>query len=471
MAEGIKNVSAAHPCPICGKPDWCFSKPSGDGELYYCARAADSPVVANGEVYLLQRMSKEDFGVYETERQQQAARRRWVEEQRKLGRNINYSGKSTSLKNVSTKPREEVYPTEEKIPVASTARLNEVYSAFLGFCILEEQHKMQLQTEWYNKEYQDEHIFESLIEQYPIKSIPPEDHARIESGMFLKNLFRKKIMEKLVEQVGEPLGVPGFYQKENGSWTFYWLSGMAFPIYNSKGEIIRIRIRDDFATVSGSYKEQEGEYLFNRKDGSWYFIPIVDGKRIYPGEIVYNAKKGIKNITLVNYKPMGKVNGKYKNFSSYAEYRDDEKKLIRNRFLNGCQSESYISLYCQPDDNFSVVYFTEGEKKGMVSDYCLKSPCVTVPGVSTFSKIFEKEDGMETSMLDYLLSKGMQLAVMCYDADKTVNEKVLRSEQKAIARLKEAGVAVAIGEWNINFGKGLDDILIAHLLPKFIPVI
>ena len=34
--ESMRRVSAAHPCPVCKKPDWCLDSPNGTAAI--CAR-------------------------------------------------------------------------------------------------------------------------------------------------------------------------------------------------------------------------------------------------------------------------------------------------------------------------------------------------------------------------------------------------------------------------------------------------
>lgn len=46
MSEGFVRVSRAHPCPICGKPDWCTV--SADGRVAFCMRLPSGRQAANG---------------------------------------------------------------------------------------------------------------------------------------------------------------------------------------------------------------------------------------------------------------------------------------------------------------------------------------------------------------------------------------------------------------------------------------
>jgi hypothetical protein len=48
-ASDWRRVSGAHPCPVCGKPDWCLT--SADGTAAICARV-ESPKRRGGAGWL-----------------------------------------------------------------------------------------------------------------------------------------------------------------------------------------------------------------------------------------------------------------------------------------------------------------------------------------------------------------------------------------------------------------------------------
>ena len=288
-------------------------------------------------------------------------------------------------------------------------------------------------------------------------------------------------MAQLIEKCGEPKGVPGFYQRKNGEWTFYRLCGIAFPILDTKGRIIRIRVNDDHPDVLCEYEGVEGKYSYDvredaggNRNAGWYFIPMRDGRYRHDEAVLvwsYGWKYNRVQLDKKGY-PKGKVQGKYKNFSSYREKRFEENGVTKavNVFNNGCQSGSCCSLYCSKGDNFSVVYATEGEKKAMVANKILHVPVVSIPGVSSFRKIFDNEAGSENSIIKFLEENGLSLVVLVYDADKSENLAVLKTEEKAVSAFMENGVSIAIGEWDANWGKGLDDVLLTGVVPQIYQV-
>ncbi len=340
--------------------------------------------------------------------------------------------------------------------------------------MLEKKHEDVLRDEWDRVEG----LSDKILTRYPIKSVPPEDRVRFSTSERLRNLSRKKIMEQLVNSVGEPKGVPGFYQRADGSWTFYRLCGIAFPVFNAVGQIVRIRIGDDYPAV---LKQEDGvtvgkyQYMARAEGTGWYYIPSVkagdDIKFDYSNiELVWSDS--VKKITLSKRGyPQGKVNGKYKNFSSYQEKEVEEDGMTKlvNQYTNGCQSGSHISLYADEEDDWAVVYITEGEKKALVANSLLGVPVISMPGAGSFSKVFDPEENREESMFEQLCRKGARLFVIVFDADKKQNAWVLKQEDKAKSLVKTQmanGIQFAIGEWNAQWGKGLDDILLASVMPQ-----
>ncbi len=283
-------------------------------------------------------------------------------------------------------------------------------------------------------------------------------------------------MQQLVETCGEPKGVPGFYQRKDGNWTFYRLAGIVFPVFNSQGQMIRLRVNDDYPDCEGELAGNPCLFRYMRdteKGTGWFAIPIQkDGSLNYKErELVWEYGSVNKQIELTSagYPKGAKVNGKYKNFTSYQERTvtgaDGERKLI-NQLTNGVQSGSACSLYTKEGDDKAVVYVTEGEKKAIVANMILQVPTVSVPGVSNFNMLFRTEEGREDSLMQALRNQGMRLAVLVYDADKTSNETVLRNEKNAIKAFLDNGMKIAVGEWNAAWGKGLDDILLEQVMPK-----
>lgn len=470
-----RSVTPKSPCPICGKPDWCMILDGKNGPLHGCKRCREPEVISGGHTYVLIRETDE-CGIYEDKEQNLQAKQAWIEEQKASNPQWKQNKTFKSKASVSpSKPKSSngyinrsSYTQEYLQPTEDPDRLDRVYRAFLKCLPLQKRHQEMLQKEWGD-------LYTTLVKEHPISTLPMVDSERYAYGAYFEDPRRKKVMQDLLSVVDvsdiigseeDRTGIPGFYQLGNGQTTFYKLAGVVFPIYNTGGKIIRLRVRDEYPAAKGTFEGQEGYFCF-KKDG-WYFNPAESAPVLVyqPKSKTYKVKLDAKTgLPLSSDGTKCKVSGKYKNFSSFQEDPDDEQKCIRNRYTNGCQSGSYPSIYL-PDGavDYSVVYFTEGEKKAMVAAQLLGAPCVSFPGVGTFRTAFEKRCDRQ-SIIDHCKARGMKVGVLCYDADKTTNADVLRQEANCVAWFIENGIQLSIGSWNPAFGKGLDDILLMGIRP------
>lgn len=241
-----------------------------------------------------------------------------------------------------------------------------------------------------------------------IRSMPPGGNN------YYYGTSREQITKELLWEFGSLKGVPGFYEKADGTWSFAGQSGLLLPLYDHNGNLYRLRLRLDH--------------------------PEVDDN--------------------------GKEKNKYHNFSSFYEIPSGGNSTV-NAFKNGCRSGSHASLYTNPAlDDYTVCYITEGEKKSLYANHVLHVPVISLPGVNSFGKVLEAMDDGR-NVLNFLLTKGCSTVVIAYDSDKYVNEAVLMYEQKLAALLAGRGFHIALAYWNPGFGKGLDDILSINVRPNY----
>lgn len=460
-------VTKNRPCPICGGYDWCTWYSHVDSsETFRCFRKeglSGQDTFHNGIHYVFRGIKSDqlgEYGLYQDEVTYNQFHQKHANTERK-----------------ASKRKEIVY---DVTPVASADYLNSVYSYFLSLLVLEFKDLKILQDEW-NAGIEPT-LTKKILGKYPIKSIPPTDSARFASGIRIQNMSRKRIMEKMVFRFGNDglVGVPGFYQRERDDvWQMSSLSGIVYPCYDSCGNIIRLRVCDATPMVKLPLKNSAGEVVVNDSgstvygghysynyDGEWVFKNYESNEET----IVYSIQKQISKVEFCKKGyPVGKVEGKYKNWSSYSEKKEEteEQITIVNRLKNGTQSGSSISLYCKDGDDFTTVYIVEGEKKAIVLNMLLNCPVISVPGVGTWSKVFEPEAQTGISMMDMLRKRGVVNWIIAYDADKESNISVLNAEQNAAKAFLDEGCNIYITFWNINFGKGIDDIIIPGNRPNY----
>jgi len=463
-----ETISSAEPCLICGKPDYCYRLIFEDGStLHCCARTESSSVISNGMEFVFIKEKDTPIGkyfYYQEKTEQEKHRAAYLERliasgQYNAGYKTNRPKMSTSVTTIVSSQKDTYIPGE--CPVASIDRLDKVYTRLMQLLVLEPSDLLKLKRDW-NSDITGDKFTDLILKTYPIKSLPPGDNKRSVLKRKVSSRLRRDIACQIFKEFGSLAGIPGFYQENDGAWSIAGSEGILFPCYNAEGKLIRLRIRESYPIIGTTFNGVEGSMkhtISKYGDDLWFFYP----KGSNESELVWGNR--VQKITLgKDGCPKGKASGKYKNLASIYEKKDEE-GISYNAYRNGTRSGSSLSVYDKYATNYSVVYITEGEKKAIVANMLLKAPVISLPGTGTFMKLFEPdENGL--SVIDKLIAKGLKLAVIAYDADKGENIRVLSAEQGAIAEFKKRQISIAIGEWNANFGKGLDDILVAGIMPS-----
>lgn len=292
----------------------------------------------------------------------------------------------------------------------SNKELHKVYSYLLSLLILEDADRAYLNGDG---------ITDALIAEQGLVSFPESDYYRYQhqDTYFSKNRSRTVLGRMLVEKFGEEqlIGVPGLYKNKKGTWTIAGLGGIIFPLRDAEGYIYRLRTRV-------------------------YQQVTPDGKK-----------------------------RKYNNLSSFQE--DEERKksehVIVSKLEYGCSAGNNLGYYINTTrDDCSICWITEGEKKGIVGEYYTKNPFISIPGVSSVSLLITpNKDGVRP--IDYLKKLGVKIIIVALDADKITNEAVMKAQSRVCDILDDEGFFVAIAEWDITLGKGLDDLLVAGYEPDY----
>ena len=424
-------MSRQEPCPICGKPDYCFwSELKNEPGMYIllCRRSSEAVgtlITGNdGNEYIVIPKNNQDVigTYYENVKQREDRKKSFVAGERK-----EYTRKQ--------------FTVIDFVSPLSNEELDAIYRCMMRKLPLYKFHAQYLLKEGWNMEM----LKKNMICSFPSKHISklPTSLKQIPSREHLA----KDIMSEL--KLNSLAGVPGAYKNDKGQWTFHGPSGIIFPVYDIDGHIYRIRIRLDYMDLPVNIREDEnGYYYMDDKDK---VTVSMSGPFIRVGE---------ERI----FKRFSSHEGKYRNFSSYKEDPNAYKAgFIENIFQKGCEAKNQIMFAINPGDDKKVFWITEGEKKAIFSNHVLKQPVIGLPGVNDFAKLNKSINGK--SAITTMKQRGYKTVIVAFDADRYRNEMVMRCMNGLISLMKEEGFSVYLADWNEADGKGLDDLLAAGYLP------
>lgn len=458
------NVTKTSRCPICGKPDMCFwdDRDMASAPFYICGRIdRDTVTGAGGRMFRKFSESRNGVNTYTTYldmAEEEAFRKKWCEENGKTYRPRN--GSALDISSVTTYS-EEKWEYDSVIEPLPNELMGKILKEWLSCFVLSEHHKEKLNAEWGVRPDISRQIFST----WTIKSLPPEDDWL--RSPFWKNFYngptRKTLVASLLKiclkhGLDSPKGIPGLYF-EKGEWKINARSGILFPVYDKDDNIIRLRLGNDFPSVTGLLEGVDGEYRFFRD--SWYFYRDGKPRDEKPVLAWRYGKGGVISFAPSDKKllPDGKVSGKYVNVSSFQERRDFDRHVIVNQYHLGCRSGAHVSMYVPKEIKSSVVWITEGEKKSMVISAFYGAVVLCLPGVNTFSKL------QSEGFLQKLREMGLSRIVVAFDADKESNDMVMKAQNGLVRLLLDEAFTVYITDWRKAFGKGLDDSLLAGIRP------
>lgn len=438
MSFGIKEVSRSRRCPICGHDHWCGYYPSPDGEIIICKRGAEVNAQKNqgimgtdGHFYMCVGISRRDnYCFMEANDLMAAMEQKGVRE---------YTPKMREL--------EYVDPVEQ-LP---DGLLDKYYRAMLSLLKLEDIHREYLYKEGWTDE---------MISKYGIVSFPEKDFSRYKfrKNVRLKNPYRKRLASETLAKLGYPskglLGLPGAFLDKKEEWTFSGRSGILFPQYNAKHQIVGLRIRMDYMDINDTTAcDANGTYFI--EDGEkWYLVPMKGAYKVLPD--------GTRS-----FRSDGLFKGKYRNFSSFhADEKEEEKYRIVNVYKWGVESGNKLSFYTDISrDDMYIAYITEGEKKGAFANYTMRAPFISLPGVDSWKLLLKGKVGERP--VDILKENGCRIIVVAFDADKATNATVLKKETDTASALKKEGFILGVASWDISLGKGIDDLLAGGYKPTY----
>ncbi|HHB1889067.1 DUF3854 domain-containing protein [Bacillus cereus] len=283
----------------------------------------------------------------------------------------------------------------------------------------------------------------------------------------------KEIIKKAGGKTSLIVGIPGFYAKETKDGRYFTFAGrrdsLLIPQRNIYNQICGFQYRIDnpkYVTVVRDHKpsfqaaviEQpniiEVTYKINGKKES-LFKGAVDVKEWY--EIDYEGKK-IGEVQL-------KLESKYIWVSSGGKFHGTGAGnplpihvAVPSRELQYWERGELIKK-----DN---VWITEGSLKADISAENLDelltneeklmygTTVVSIPGVKVWR-----------ILIDPLKKMGVKQATFALDMDMITNPDVQRTLLECAQALYQEGISINYASWDINLGKGLDDLLLQDYIP------
>jgi len=314
----------------------------------------------------------------------------------------------------------------EDVPAQNAGVCDRVYRRFLQLCPIYPEHSHEWMTK---RKYTEDQIM-----AFGLRSIPATWQET------------KYIVDTLLSEGYSLERIPGFTQKlrKGGNplndfdwyWTINAYGKYFLPVRDDAGHIVRLRM------ATGQEKRKY----------TWFSsAPNV--------EPVRNAAGNITDLKILD---------------PSLDVKANPQEMRRG----GASSSHHINVVLpypflqrwQPGDEitdifrFDTVVITEGEHKSFISANILNLPVIGVPGVGNYRDV-----------LPALKKWGVRKAVVAYDADAFLNkekdgQKVENNVLKnliSFAReiLESDGIELVFWIWNIQHGKGLDDVLLNKKLP------
>lgn len=420
----MKRFNSTRRCPICNHVDWCGWETASSGRTYiHCMRGENVGCTTrhqlitgfDGEVYHCYGVNEKGCTTFELESEVQSF---------KKVREDNYweARKASPVAKVRKKERDDTF-----MEPLENSKVSAVYRALCDKLVLEEKHHRYLLSEGWTDE---------MLKKHHIVSLPEEDgwRYRNKEKYNSRNPWRKELLRSLREDFSlrDLLGVPGLYLQLEPEriLKINSLGGILFPQYDVKGHTYRMKIRVDRRFFDGRYNDiSEQEYQKLLAEGQ----PCRDI-------------------------------GKYLQVSSMKEVELEDS--YTNKYPYGTGSGSNLSYYMSHNDDYYCCWITEGEKKGIFANTKLHAPVISIPGVSSWSKMLEKDQyGLDS--IEHMRAKGTEIFIVALDADKAYNKNVLKSQSNIVEAFKARGVRIAVANWSGAVGKGLDDLLATGGVPSF----
>jgi len=294
----------------------------------------------------------------------------------------------------------------------------------------------------------DEHI-ENLIN----RGLTPDEAEKLKAEgyrTFPANAFqRMKIAQEINDKHKDTIySVAGFHKTKNGLPNFTGYPGIMIPVKDPFGAIQGFQIRLDDPNGEGKYRWFSSK---NYEGGTSSGTPLHLANYIEPK---YDPEKHSDRYNL--FRDTARM---YKNLYEDLE-EDDYIEILRKANSANIRPITEEELKdiarrtagkgWRDSSKEGRLWITEGALKADISSLRLNEPVIGIAGVTCW-----KEDEL-INMIESI--EDVKEVVIAFDADLEENKHVRLQRNKLGRVLLNAGFKVKIAEWNIDNGKGLDDL-------------
>lgn len=409
-----RNVSAQHPCRVCGKTDYCTY--SSDGELAGCRResrgARKTKIDESGRelhIHVLIDRSREFAAA------SQCKNDKYRDKNNQVGARDTQVSRGAN----PTAPPKTMTPETTTPKTAPPDILHFAYSSILGKLTLSEEHEART--------IEKRKITREMIDEFGYKTWPVRGRSKI-AGATIQGLF-----EKFGGSIN-PMSVPGIVHKESDRspgeyyWTLAGSPGIAIPVRDAWGRIVAIRIERDGRDGAQATPQDV-------KDA----IALSEG-----GNSDSNSPSSQTPATPTTPTTFTTSGGKY--------------EWLSGKKYGGATPGSPLHVAAPPSCPFSTareVRITEGEHKANIAARLTGIPTISLPGVSSWRDVF------------YMFFKYYNeekerypLVRIAIDADASTNLDVASSLNNLIESLYAHRIKFVMETWDQSIAKGIDDILV-----------
>lgn len=309
-------------------------------------------------------------------------------------------------------------PQQVELEVQSADIVDKVYRTFLSLCPMYEHHLKEWREE---RSYTDETIQSILLRSvpsneewlkiyemmhkhgYPFERIPGF------SQQFIPNDYSHPFPASVVEKD----------EKRNGVWAYAPSAGKGYfiPVRDEFGRIIRLRVRKD---------EGKPKYVWF---SSQHNIETEDNP-------LRLRKNGVSSGAPLNV-------------------------VVPSTFFSRWAPGTHLPDIFRVD----TVLATEGEHKSYISADKLNIPVIGAPGVGNFKDMLPMLEAWDVKK--FIIAYDMDSLQRLDDSDKSVKKQLSLFETLKVfaAEVLKLGIDTYLWTWNLNDGKGLDDLLLANKTP------